>query len=123
MVHRGTGGVLRRERPERLRFYKFVNVSPKSILALSEPVPWRPAFKTLLAMATVPCCRPRTDFMEPRLDHGIHVDNVDVFPQVSVAIAETSPYFFGIFLKRIWNANFHHILFVCKSRLLSRPLQ
>jgi hypothetical protein len=67
--------------------------------------------------------RPRTDFMEPRLDHGIHVDNVDNFPQVSVAIAETSPYFFGIFLKRIWNANFHHILFVCKSRLLSRPLQ
>jgi hypothetical protein len=37
----------------RLNFYKFVvNVSPRSILALSEPVPWRPAFKTLLAMAT-----------------------------------------------------------------------
>jgi hypothetical protein len=52
MVHRGTGGVLRRERAKRLRFYKFVNVSPKGILALSEPVPWRPAFKTLLAMAT-----------------------------------------------------------------------
>jgi hypothetical protein len=52
MVHRGTGGVLRRERAKRLRFYTFVNVSPKSIVALSEPVPWRPAFKTLLAMAT-----------------------------------------------------------------------
>ena len=36
-----------------LQFYNFVvNVSPKSILALSEPVPWRAAFKTLLAMAT-----------------------------------------------------------------------
>jgi hypothetical protein len=36
-----------------LQFYKFVvNVSPKSILALSEPVPLRAAFKTLLAMAT-----------------------------------------------------------------------
>jgi hypothetical protein len=44
--------VLRRERAKRLRFYTFVNVSPKSIVALSEPVPWRPAFKTLLAMAT-----------------------------------------------------------------------
>jgi hypothetical protein len=75
------------------------------------------------ALFYVPCCRPRTDFMEPRLDHGNSVDNVDNFPQVSAAIAETSPYFFGVFLKRIWNANFHHILFVCKSRLLSRPLQ
>jgi hypothetical protein len=48
MVHRGTAGVLRRERPKRLRFYKFVNVSPKSILALSEPVPWRPAFQNVV---------------------------------------------------------------------------
>ena len=36
-----------------LQFCKFVvNVSPKSILALSEPVLLRAAFKTLLAMAT-----------------------------------------------------------------------
>jgi hypothetical protein len=35
-----------------LQFYKFVNVSLKSILARSEPVPWRLALKTLLAMAT-----------------------------------------------------------------------
>jgi hypothetical protein len=28
------------------------NASPKSIGAFSEPVPWRAAFKTLLAMAT-----------------------------------------------------------------------
>jgi hypothetical protein len=48
MVHRGTAGVLRRERPKRLRFYKFVNVSPKSILALSEPVPWRTAFQNVV---------------------------------------------------------------------------
>jgi hypothetical protein len=36
-----------------LQFYKFiVNVVLKSILALSEPVPLGPAFKTLLVMAT-----------------------------------------------------------------------
>ena len=42
----------RRERPERLRFCNFVNVSPKCMLALSELVPWRPAFKMLSTMAT-----------------------------------------------------------------------
>jgi hypothetical protein len=36
-----------------LQFYDFVvGVSPKSIVAFSGPVPWRAAFKTLLAMAT-----------------------------------------------------------------------
>ena len=45
--------------------------------------------------------RPRTDFMEPCLDHGIHVDNVDNFPQVSAATAETSLYFFGEFLNEL----------------------
>jgi hypothetical protein len=35
-----------------LRFYNFiVDVSPKSILALSGPMPWRAGFKTSLTMA------------------------------------------------------------------------
>jgi len=33
-------------------FMKSHRLSPKSILALSEPVAWRPAFKTLFAVAT-----------------------------------------------------------------------
>jgi hypothetical protein len=42
--------------------------------------------------------RPLTDFIELCLAHRIRVDDVDNFPQVSAATAETSPVFFrGIF--------------------------
>jgi hypothetical protein len=44
-------GLLRRYLIGSCSFYRFVDVSPKSIVAFSGPVPRRTAFKTLLVMA------------------------------------------------------------------------
>jgi hypothetical protein len=63
--------------------------------------------------------RPLTD-IELCLAHRIRVDDVDNFPQVSAATAETSPYFSGEFLNELGAANFHHILFA--SRVFSLGL-
>jgi hypothetical protein len=68
--------------------------------------------------------RPLTDFIELCFAHRIRVDDVDNFPQVSAATAETSPYFSGEFLNELGAANFHHILFasrVFSLRLFSKP--
>jgi hypothetical protein len=63
---------------------------------------------------------PLTDFIELCIAHRIRVDDVDKFPQVSAATAETSPYFSGEFLNELGAANFHHILFA--SRIFSLGL-
>jgi hypothetical protein len=52
---------------------------------------WRPCIGPILLC-------PLTDFIELCLAHRIRVDDVDNFPQVSAATAETSPYFSGEFL-------------------------
>jgi hypothetical protein len=65
--------------------------------------------------------RPLTD-IELCLAHRIRVDDVDNFPQVSAATAETSRYFSGEFLNELGAANFHHILFASRV-LLSRAFQ
>jgi hypothetical protein len=82
------------------------------------PPPW--SVDELEALHRSHVVRPLTNFIELCIAHRIRVDDVDNFPQVSAATAETSPYFSDEFLNELGTANFHHILFA--SRVFSLGL-